>query len=63
MNLEYLHDLLFDLINECDKLDIYNIVENCKQHTLWIIMNDGSVFRIQCEKEAFHLFKAPKEDQ
>ena len=63
MNLDYLHDLLFDLVNECDKLDIYNIVENCKEHTLWLIMKDGSIFRIQSGKEAFSLYQAPVDDQ
>ncbi len=59
MELDYFWDLLFDHINEWD-LDVLEILENHGDKTLWVVVRDGSVFRIQCEKETFHLFKPPQ---
>ncbi len=52
MELDYFKDILFDLINEWDQ-DIQDIVEDSQNNTLWIVMGDGSVFRLECAKEPF----------
>ena len=59
MELDYFKDILFDLINEWDG-DVLEIIEDYSQNLLWVVMKDGSVFWIHCEKEAFHLFKPPE---
>ncbi len=59
MELNYFKDILFDLINEWDQ-DVLEIMENNRENLLWVVMGDGSVFRIHCEKEPFHLFKPPE---
>ncbi|MGN0997960.1 MAG: hypothetical protein ACI4PO_00235 [Faecousia sp.] len=59
MELNYFKDILFDLINEWDE-DVLEILEDDPKNLLWVVMKDGSVFRIHCEKEAFHLFMPPE---
>ncbi len=60
MELYYFKDKLFDLINDWDE-NVLEIFENSRENLLWVVMGDGSVFRIHCEKESFHLFKPPEE--
>ncbi len=60
MELNDFKDMLFDLINEWDQ-DVLEIITNDKENLLWVVMGDGSVFRLHCEKEPFHLFKLPRE--
>ncbi len=60
MELNYFKDILFDLINDWEQ-DILDIRTNDKENCLWIIMGDGSVFRICCQKEPFNLFRPPNE--
>lgn len=59
MELDYFKDILFDLINEWDE-DVLEIIEDYPKNLLWVVMKDGSVFRIHCEKESFYLFKPPE---
>ena len=58
MDLNYFKDILFDLINGWDQ-EILDIMVDDRQDFIWIVMGDGSVFRLHCEKELFHLFKPP----
>ncbi len=51
MELNYFKDILFDLINEWDQ-EIRDIRANDKEDLFWIVMGDGSVFRLHCQKEA-----------
>ncbi len=60
MELNYFKDILFDLINEWDQ-NILEIIANDKENLFWVVMGDGSVFRLHCEKEPFHLLKPPEE--
>ncbi len=60
MELNYFKDILFDLINDWEQ-DILDIRTNDKENCLWIIMGDGSVFRICCHKEPFSLFRPSNE--
>ncbi len=62
VELNYFKDILFDLVNDWEQ-DILEVFENYNGNTLWVVMGDGSVFRIQCEKEPFHLFKPPQSPQ
>ncbi len=59
MELNYFKDTLFDLINEWDE-GVLEILSNDKENLFWVVMNDGSVFRLHCEKESFHLFHSPE---
>ncbi len=52
MELNYFKDILFDLINE-GITGIREIISNDKENCFWVVMGDGSVFRIQCDKEQF----------
>ncbi len=58
MELSYFKDILFDLLNEWDA-GVLDIRENGKENLLWVIMCDGSVFRIHLEKKPFHLWIPP----
>ncbi len=51
MELNYFKDILFDLINDSDH-DISDIIVNDRENLLWVIMGDGSIFRLHCEKDA-----------
>ncbi len=59
LELDYFKDILFDLINDWDH-GVLNIYENGRENLLWVVMDDGSVFRLHCEKEPFNLFKPPE---
>ncbi len=59
MELNYFKDILFDLLNDWDA-GVLDIRENLEKNLIWVIMADGSVFRIHCEKEPFYLFKPPE---
>ncbi len=59
LEIDYFKDILFDLINEWDQ-DVLEVIENNQENLLWVVMGDGSVFQIHCDKEPFHLFKPPK---
>lgn len=59
MELNHFKDLLFDLINEWDQ-NILEVIANDKENLFWVVMGDGSVFRLRCEKEPFNLIKPPK---
>ena len=59
MELNYFKDILFDLINDWEQ-DVLEIIENDRENLLWVVMRDGSVFRLHCEKEDFYLFHPPK---
>lgn len=57
MELNYLKDRLFDLLNDnSEELNISDIQTHEKENTFGISMIDGSVFEIECrrilEKEA-----------
>ncbi len=59
MELNYFKDILFDLLNEWDE-NILEILSDDKRNLFWVVMHDGSVFQIHCEKEGFNLFRPPK---
>lgn len=59
MELNYFKDILFDLINEWNQ-DVLEVIANDRENQFWVVMGDGSVFRLRCEKEPFHLFKPPE---
>ena len=52
MELNYLIDHLFDLLNESDILDISEIVPTDEKDGYEIKVFDGTVFRICCRKES-----------
>ncbi len=56
---DLLQGYFFDLINDWDQ-DILQIYESDKDNLLWVVMGDGSVFRLCCEKEPFPMFKPPE---
>ncbi len=60
MELNCFKDLLFGLLNDWAP-DILDIMADDRQNTFWMVMGDGSVFRIRFEKEGFTLFKPPAE--
>ena len=49
MELNYLKDHLFDLLNESDCLNVTNIEANDALNTFRITVPDGSVFVISCQ--------------
>lgn len=59
MELDYFKDILFDRLNDWDQ-EILDIYGNDKENLFWVVVGDGSVFRIHCEKEPFHLFRPPE---
>lgn len=59
MDLNFFKDILFDYLNEWP-VHILDVFVNDKDDLIWVVMGDGSVFRIHCEKETFHLYKPPK---
>ena len=59
MELNYFKDILFELLNEWDR-DVLDVMVDDRQDLLWVVMADGSVFRIHCQKETFHLFRPPE---
>ncbi len=59
MEISYFRDILFDLVNEWDQ-NVLEIIESRERNQLWVVMQDGSVFRISYEKEPFHLFRPPR---
>ncbi len=59
MELNYFKDILFDLINE-GAPGVLEIISNDKENWFMIVMKDGSVFRLQCSKESFNLFRPPE---
>ena len=52
MDLEYVKDHLFDLLNESDVLNITDIQSLHRENGFRITVSDGSVFSITCRKEA-----------
>ena len=61
MERNYFKDILFDLLNKWEQ-DVLEIISDDKKDLFWAVMGDGSVFRLHCEKEAFHLLKPPIEN-
>ncbi len=59
MELNYFKDILFDLLNEWDQ-NVLEIISNDQENLFWVVMQDGSVFRLHCSKEPFHLFRPPE---
>ncbi len=59
MELNYFKDILFDLLNEWDQ-NVLEIISDDKKNLFWVVMEDGSTFRLHCEKETFHLFRPPE---
>ncbi len=59
MELNYFKDTLFDVINE-GMSGVLEIISNDKEDWFLVVMMDGSVFRLQCGKEQFHLFWPPE---
>lgn len=51
MELTYVKDCLFDLLNESDMLDVTDIQADDRQNTFRITAADGSVFLITCQEE------------
>lgn len=51
MELNYLKDRLFDLLNDnSEELNISDIQPHEKENTFGISMTDGSVFEIECRR-------------
>ncbi len=50
MELQFFKGILFDLINE-GITGIREIISNDQENWFLVVMGDGSVFRIQCDKE------------
>lgn len=51
MELNYLKDRLFDLLNDnSEELNISDIETHEKENTFGISMTDGSVFEIECRR-------------
>ena len=50
MDINYVKDILFDLINESDSLDIADIQYDDAQGLYLIAMKDGSVFALRVVK-------------
>lgn len=51
MELNYLKDMLFDLLNDnSEELNISDIQTHEKENTFGISMADGSVFEIECKR-------------
>lgn len=51
MELNYLKDRLFDLLNDTsEELNISDIETHEKENTFGISMTDGSVFEIECRR-------------
>lgn len=51
MELNYLKDMLFDLLNDnSEELNIFDIQTHEKENTFGISMTDGSVFEIECRR-------------
>ena len=51
MELNYLKDRLFDLLNDnSEELNISDIQTHEKENTFGISMTDGSVFEIECRR-------------
>ncbi len=59
MELNYFKDILFDLLNEWDQ-DVLQIFSNDREDLFWVVMGDGSVFRLHYQKEPFHMFRPPE---
>ncbi len=59
MELHYFKDILFDLINE-KMSGVLEIISNDKEDWFLVVMGDGTVFRLQCSKEQFNLFRPPE---
>lgn len=51
MDLNYIKDHLFDLLNESDLLDVRTIEADDRRDTFRVTVADGSVFEIICRKE------------
>ena len=51
MELNYLKDMLFDLLNDnSEELNISDIQTHERENTFGISMTDGSVFEIECRR-------------
>lgn len=51
MPLNYFKDLLFDVINESDRLNVDDIIVNDKENTFVIRLDKNDVFYLKCSKE------------
>ena len=50
MELNYLKDTLFDLLNDCEGMDISDIEADDAANTITLSVADGSVFEVECRK-------------
>ena len=53
MPLNYFKDLLFDVINESDRLDVTDIIANDRENTFVIQLDENDIFYLKCSKEPF----------
>ena len=51
MELDYVKDHLFDLLNESDVLNITDIQSTEQENGFHVTVSDGSVFLITCQAE------------
>lgn len=51
MDLDYVKDHLFDLLNESDVLNITDIQSEEQENGFRVTVSDGSVFLITCQSE------------
>ena len=51
MDLNYFKDKLFDLLNECDELDLSDIRTDDKRDTFTVRTADGSIFELLCRQK------------
>ncbi len=49
MDLNYFKDLLFDVINESDKMNVDDIISNDKEHTFIVLLN-GKSYLLKCSE-------------
>lgn len=50
MKLDYFKDKIFDLLNDAEHMNIKNIVTNDKEDRFTILIQDGTVFEINCRQ-------------
>lgn len=49
MNLPYIMDTMFDLLNESDNLNIQDIIENESEGKFYLVTGDGTKLLIHCQ--------------
>ena len=57
MDLDYFKDWLFDLINECDTLDITDIEADDRNNSIFVTVAGGRTFRILCSEAGDSVFR------